>query len=287
MGDFVHFESIFTGINGEWGVRDGELVFSAFLPEMRESIAFITKAYEEGLIAQDFASLQLSQSKEIFSASKAGMRVEKSGAFQEYYTVLSENHPDFPFTNLYPVTNINGYNPKGPGFSGGNAIPKTVPEEKMKQILGMIDRWMEDDVFELHKGLEGTHYKIENGEKVYDADQQQKDGVGEYNQIVYVADPYASTSKLNFPKEAQELYMQIQDERAKTSVASIDTGLVSEIGRTYLPEIRKDMTDLKIKIILGHRPITAWDEYIETLKNDAKMQQVMEEMKAAYKNLAL
>jgi putative aldouronate transport system substrate-binding protein len=285
MGDFVHFESIFTGINGEWGEKNGELVFSAFLPEMRESIEYVTRAYKEGLIAQDFASLQLSQSKEIFSAGKAGARVEKTGAFQEYYNIFVENSPDFEFTNLYPVTNINGYNPKGPGFSGGNAIPKTVPEEKMKKILAMIDSWMEDDVFALHQGLEGTHYKVENGEKVFDSVQQQKDGVGEYNQIVYVADPYANTVKLTFPKEAQELYAQIQDERAKTGVASIGTSLVSEAGRTYLPGLRKDLTDLKIKIILGGESITAWDALIEKVKNDSKMQTVIAEIEEAYKNL--
>ncbi|WP_084821915.1 extracellular solute-binding protein [Bacillus sp. SA1-12] len=285
MGGFASFEGMFTGVNGEWALQDGKLVHSAFLPGTRDAIEYLAKAYSDGLIAADFASLQISQTKENFIAGKAGIFIEKSGALQEVYDPISQIESGFDFKNLLPLTSINGYNPKGTGFSGGNAIPKSVPEEKMKKILEMIDRWMEDDVFTYQKqGIEGIHHTVENGKVVIDTEKTIKEAIGEYNQIVYVSDPYASTVKPTFPEDVQQLYSYIQDERAKSSVVDIGTGLESETGVTYLPELRKDLTDLKTKIILGSEPITAWDDFIEELKNDPKMQQLTKEINESYQN---
>jgi len=284
MGSLGNFEGIFTGANGEWKEVDGELVYTALLPEMKESLEFLTKAYNDGLIPADFASLQVSQVKEMFQGSKAGMMSEKSGAFQENYDALSKIVPDFDFLNLYPLTHINNYNPKGPGFSGMNAIPKSVPEEKVKKILAMMDRWVQDDVFNLHKqGIEGIHHKVENGEVVIDTEKMVQDAVADFNQIVYVSDPYASTVKPTFPEEAQKLYAEIQDERVNTSVANVSLGLYSETAQTYLPELQKKTMDLKTKIILGRESIDAWDDYVENLQKDQNFIEMTEEMNEAYK----
>ncbi|MBM7573548.1 extracellular solute-binding protein [Aquibacillus albus] len=285
MGSFGSFEGVFNGVNGEWGLQDGELVHRAFYPGTRDAIEYLAKAYEEGLIAADFASLQVSQARDIFKGGKAGVSVEKSGALQDVYDSLVQIDSDFEFKNLLPLTNLNGYNPKGPGFSGANAIPKSVPEEKMKKILAMYDRWMEEDVFMLHKhGIEGVHHTVEDGEIVIDTEKILADGIADHNQIVYVSDPYASTVKPTFPEEVQKMYADIQDEREKTSVGNIAVGLHSEIGITYLPELRKDAQDLKTKIILGSEPITAWDDFVEELKNDPDMQQLTKEINESYQS---
>jgi len=187
--------------------------------------------------------------------------------------------------DIVPATNINGYNPKAIGFNGGNAIPKTVPEDKMKKIVAMYDRWMDDDVYKYQvQGIEGVHHTVENGKAVLNSEKITQDGLGEYSQIVYVANPYANAYQDSYPDEAKQAFKAIQDERAKTSVAPIAVGIVSETGKTYLPELQTQLNDLKVKIILGHQPITAWDDFIEKTKNDSKMQQVLKEMNEAYQS---
>ncbi|UOQ87511.1 hypothetical protein MUN87_15615 [Gracilibacillus salinarum] len=285
MGNLNVMEQIYTGATGPWKDVDGELIHTALLPESKEALEFLKNAYDDGLIPEDFASLQVSQTQDMFKSGEAGMISEKTGTFQEYYDALKTTTSDLEMTDLYPVTQINGYNPKGPGFSGANAIPKSVSEDKMKDILQMINDWMADDVFKLHReGIEGIHHTVENGEVVIDTEKAQEDSIGDFNQIVYVADKYASTVKPTFPEEAQELYAKIQDEREATSVADVSLGLYSETAQTYMPELEKRIQDLKTKIILGSESLDAWDSFVEDLKQDPDFQAMTEEINEALQN---
>ncbi len=285
MGNMGNFEGIFTGATGFWKDVDGELVFTALLPEMREALEFLAKAYSDGLLPPDFASLKVSQTKELFMGNKAGMINEKSGALQEYYDTLVEIVPDFEMTDMLPLVHVNGYNPKGPGFSGVNVIPSSVPEEKVRKILQMYDKWTTDEVFVLHsQGIEGIHHTVENGEVIVDTEKMQADAIGDYNQIVYVSDPYASTVKPTFPEEAQKLYAEIQDERAKSSVADISIGLYSETAQTYFPELKKKLQDIKTQVILGMATLDDWDRFVADLQQDANFIKMTEEMNQAYRN---
>lgn len=284
MGALGQVESSFTGVNGKWKYVDGSLVNVNFLPEMREAIEFETKLYNEKLIPEDFASLKLSQVGEMFKANKAGVIIEKAGTMTDYFDILKQVDPNFKETDFYPLTSINGYNPKGPGFSGLLAIPKSVSEDKMKQILKLIDTWMDDDVFAIQQyGFEGTHYKVEDGKKIIDKEALTRDTASNFNQIVYVADPYASSTKEYFPEEVNELYESIQDERAKTSVADISIGLYSPTAQKSLSEFDKKVIDLKTKIILGREPITAWDDFVTKMKEDPDIVKMTQELTEAYK----
>lgn len=286
MGLLAEVERMFNRAYGEWKLQeDGTLVNLTVTPETRESLVYLTNAYREGLIPLDFASLKLSQVKDMFKAGKAGILVEKAGAMQEYYEALKATVPDLAFTDLYPLTNVNEYNPKGSGYSGLNAIPKTVSEDKMKRILAMLDSWSADGVFKLHQqGIEGIHHTLQNGEAVLNAEKITADAIGEYSQIVYVADPYASSVKVTFPDEAKELYKKIQDEREKTSVENVGAPLVSETGQSYLPEFRKTVQDLKTKVILGQKTIEDWDAFVASLASNETFKKMTEEINEAYKN---
>lgn len=285
MGSLAEVERMFTRTFGEWKQQDdGKLVHVATLPETRQALEYMAKAYGEGLIPLDFASMKVSQVKDMYKAGKAGIIVEKTGALQETYDALKQIDPNFDFKNLYPLTNVNGYNPKGPGFSGLIAIPKSVKEEKLKKILAMVDRWSQDDVFALHQGIEGVHYTVKDGKTVVDTEKVAADSISNFNQIVYVSDPYASTVKTTFPEDVQKLYASIQDERAKTSVGDVSMGLYSETGATFMPEFRKNVQDLKTKIILGREPIEAWDQFVASLASNENFKKTTEEMNEALKN---
>jgi putative aldouronate transport system substrate-binding protein len=284
IGTLGHIENSFTGVNGKWKLVDGKMVHTSQLPEMRKAVEYMVKAYQDKLIPADFASLKGTQVRDLFDASKAGIISEKAGTMRDHYDRIIKIDPNFKETDFYPVTNINGYNPKGPGFAGALAISKKVPEAKMKRILKMIDTWMKPEVFDYQQyGIEGVHHTVKDGLRVLNTEKYNADSVPDFNQIVYVADPYASSTKVYFSKEANALYTKIQDDRAKTSVADINTGLFSPTAQKALPEIEKKLADLKTKIILGREPITAWDDMVGKLKTDPDLTKMSQELTDAYK----
>ncbi|MCR8631213.1 extracellular solute-binding protein [Paenibacillus radicis (ex Xue et al. 2023)] len=287
MGALGQIENSFTGVNGNWKLVDGKMVFVAFLPEARQAIEFMTKLVKEKLIPEDFASMKSTQVGDLFKAGKAGMITEKAGTMINYFTEIKKTTPSFKETDFFPLTSVNNYNPKGPGFAGTLAIPKSVPEAKMKRILKLVDTWMNDNVFDIQTyGMEGIDHTVKDGVKVVDSKALTEHGGPDFNQIVYVADPYASSTKIFFPKEANELYKKIQDDRTKNSVADISIGLYSPTMQQFLPEFVKNLTDLKTKILLGSAPITAWDDYINKMKNDPNVVKMSQEITDAYKKRA-
>ncbi|TVY11004.1 extracellular solute-binding protein [Paenibacillus cremeus] len=277
-------ENMFAGANGDWKWTGDQLVFKSFLPEEHKALEFMTKLYNEKLIPEDFASMKTSQVKDIVKQGKAGTLVDKTGTNADYLNDLKKIDPNVKETDFYPATNINGYNPKGPGFAGVLAIPKTVKEDKMKRILKMIDTWMNDDVFAIQQyGFEGVDYVVKDGVKVVDSKKLSDDGGPDFNQIVYVADPYASTVKNFFQKDTQELYKKIQDERAKTSSADISIGLYSPTAMQYLPEMQKKVLDEKVKVMLGKDSLAQWDDFVNKMKADPNVVKMTQEMTDAYK----
>jgi putative aldouronate transport system substrate-binding protein len=283
MGALGHIENSFTGVNGKWKLQDGKFVHTSLLSETRKSLEYLTKAYKEKLFPEDFASLKLTQVSDQFKAGRAGIVADKAGTMVDYYDKMKVVLPNFKQQDFYPITSINNYNPKGPGFSGMMSIPKSVPEAKMKRILKMMDTWMSDEVFAIQQyGFEGTHHTVKDGVKVINTEKLAADNGPDFNQIAYIADPYASSTKVYFPKEINELYQKIQDDRTKNSVADSSIGLFSAAVLKALPEYEKKVQDLKTKIILGREPISAWDDFVTKMKADPDMIKMSQEMTEAY-----
>ncbi|WP_199619493.1 extracellular solute-binding protein [Paenibacillus alkalitolerans] len=283
MGNLSPFISSFTGANGEWKLIDGKLVYADTLPETKAALEYLANAYKDKLLPPDFASFRASQSVDLYEAGKAGVIVEKAASISGYLTATRASNPDANYEVLYPLTSINGYNPRAAGFNGMLAIPKSVPEEKMKRILSMLNDWMSDEVYQIQEwGIEGVHHKVENGQKVIIEEKFTADSIANYNQIVFKHGPYASSYGDHHPEEMKEEFGKIQDERAKTSVPDYSIGLFSETAQTYMPEIRKKTQDLKIKIILGSATLADWDAYVKTLKDDPTLNKIIEEINASY-----
>lgn len=281
-------ESSFLGNNGnwKWDESQGKLVYRELLPEVRESLQYLTKAYANGMMPEDLLSLKLTQARELFKRNQAGIIVDKTGTMRKIYADdLKKVDPDFKYTDFYPLTNLNGYNPKGAGYNGILAIPSSVPEEKMKRILQLVDTWMNPEVFEIqHYGIEGVHHTVVDGKKVANSEKLTADNASDFNHIVNIIDlPWDTTAETEEETQANELFKKVEEERDQTSVADLTAGLQSETGQKILPELNKKIQDLKAKIILGREPIEAWDAFVESLRNDPNVQAMTDEMTEAYK----
>ncbi|OXM85571.1 extracellular solute-binding protein [Paenibacillus rigui] len=278
-------ESAFTGVNGKWKLDGDKLVYTALLPEVRNALEYNARAYKEKLLPEDLLSLKTTQIRDLFKGNKAGIVVDKTGTGNRVYTTdLRKLVPDFKDTQFFPLTSLNGYTPKGTGFNGILAIPKSVPEAKMKRILQLVDQWTSPEVSGIQRfGFEGVHYKLENGLKIVNPDKLNADNASDFNQIVNSIDPsldqIPATEDL---KAADEQKKKVQAERSKISKADISVGLNSPTAQKISPQLDKKIQDLKSKIIIGREPITAWDDFVAKLKTDPDLIKMTEEMTQAY-----
>ncbi|MFE5320773.1 extracellular solute-binding protein [Paenibacillus sp. NPDC056579] len=284
MGSFVWVENVMNGSNGRWKEKDGKLADTVFDPGTREALVWLNKAYKDGIIAPDFPTLKQSQVREMITTNKAGIFAD---AIKPSWLLTGQMRKTNPQADMMPLTYLEGpsgkYVPKDSGAYGMYVIPKTVPEAKLRSILQFMDYGATQEGWMLASyGFQGVHYTEKDG-VITPTEQAVKDNVGVFVHLFANLDKYERAYQTGIPLDFLNRNKQIIDERAKYSVSSPAVGLNSEtyikVGKDY----DKKIQDLKVKIILGREPITAWDDYVGKLKSDAQYQQIITEINNDYK----
>jgi putative aldouronate transport system substrate-binding protein len=283
MNTLAWVENIFNKANGEYAMVDGKLINKNILPGTREALVWLNKAYNEKLIPQDFAVLKSAQASSMMKSNKGGM----------YYGPPEAAWPDvedlrklgIKEADTLPLISLNGVTFRDAGFFGMYAIPKTVPEAKLKKILKFMDYGASDEGSTLgNYGIKDTHYKDENGIKIA-TPQATKDVVSSqtFGQIYQSYDKYFRAYRVGMDAVTFERNKKIIDERAKVSIPDYGKGLYSVTDEKLGADYTKKLIALKVKIIMGKEQIGAWDTYIEQLKNDANFKKIETEINEAYK----
>lgn len=277
---------VFTNSNGRWKDVNGELIDANFDPGMRESLLFKRKMYEEGLIPPDFAVMKDSQFWDLATSGRAGITAETIEAQWRWTYDQWKRDPKVEWLPLSSLSYKDGpFVPEYRGYIGVLAIPKKVPEEKMKKILSVLDFGASKEGGELSLyGIKGVHYNEVDGMKVT-TDQAVKDsvGVGAFGKIFMSYDPYMYAFAPGMPKEVFERNKKVIDERAKVAKPDVTIGLVSETDIKQGADYKKKIADMKTQVIMGKAGIEAWDKLISDLKQDPTYQKIIQEINAAYK----
>lgn len=283
-GDFGNIERAFLQSYGGRKLVDGKLVSTIFDPKEKDYLTWIANAYKEKLIPEDFAVLKGTQVKDMLKAGKVGVTpVDTLEATWDYTSELRKTVPNADFV---AIPALNGIAQKSSGFFGIYVIPKQkVSQEKLKKILEFMDYGSGEEGGTLATyGIKDVHYSEQDGFKVA-TPQAQTDNVSAQalGQLFQKFDPYTARAyRSGMPKEIFERNKKVIDERAKISQADPAVGLISETDIKLGPDYWKKISDLKIKIIMNKLPLSAWDEYVNELKNDKNFLQIDKEFTDAY-----
>jgi putative aldouronate transport system substrate-binding protein len=281
LGNMGWIEAVFNKTNGTWKLVNGKLVNINILPETREALLFMNKAYQEKLIPEDFAILKATQVKDMIKAGKAGMASDTpEGAWEPTQELRKTN----PKADVLPLASVNGFTYRDSGFFGMYVINKKVSEDKLKAILGMLDYGATDEAWDLVSyGLKDTHYTEKDGNKVFtELGQKELVTQGAFKQLMYKNDKYQRAFRNGMPNDYLDRNKKVIDERAKVSEPNLSVGLVSETSLTVGPEMSKKIQDIKTKVIYGKEPITAWDDYVKKLQADADFLKMTKEINDSY-----
>ncbi len=287
MGNLAFVEFAFNRSNGVWKLMDdGKLTHISLLPETRQALEWMVRAYQEGIISEDFATLKASQLRDLVKANKAGGWVD---AVKPSWLLTGEMRKSNPDADLLAAPYLEGpngkYAPQGEGSYGMFVIPKTVKEDKLKKILDFMEYGASEEGWVLANfGLENEHFTIEEDLRMNtDAGAALLSRSG-MPQIVSNLDKYERSVQVGIPLDFYKRNKEVIDARAEVSIKNAALGLSSEIFDKYGMEYEKKMADLKVKIIIGVEPIDAWDKYVEQLKADQQFMTMIEELNEAYQD---
>jgi putative aldouronate transport system substrate-binding protein len=285
MGQFAWVEQVNNGSNGKYKLQDGKLLDTNLEKGTRNSLIWLNKVYKEGLISPDFPTLKNTQVREMITTNKAGMFGD---AMNPSWLLTGQMRKSNPKADLIPLVSLTGpfgpFVPKDAGFFGMFAIPKKVPEAKMKKILAFMDfgATPEGELLGSY-GLKDVHYTEKDGILVGN-DQATKDLVYNFQKIFPSLDKYGRGYNAGIPKDFFDRNKKIIDDRSKVSVPSPTIGLDSPTYNKVGKEFDKKIQDMKVKVILGSEPITAWDAFVDSLKQNKDYQSILQEFNEAYNN---
>lgn len=166
FGAFKTLSSYF-GTPNNWGLIDGRLLPEFETQAYRDTMDFMKKLFDEGIINQEFAVTSKNVQREQFIRGRAGVYI---GSLEDAKRMEEEARQINPEVRYTLVNNIMG--PEGlrvwsiSNYSGlflfsKKAIPT---EEKLHEVLRYFDRSMDAAVSNLLRhGIEGRHYTIEDG----------------------------------------------------------------------------------------------------------------------------
>lgn len=281
MAYMNQLQNSFTKVNGDWKLVDGKLVNVNVLPEMKDALTWMNRAYQEKLIPEDIAVLKNTQAKDLLKANRGGGFQDTAEAAWEPTEELRKTNPKADFI---PLVSLNGYSNKDSGFFGMYAIPKSVPEAKVKQLLKFMDYGATQEGYDLASfGQKDVHYTEKDGIKT-PTEQAKKDIVAQQalGQIFLKYDKYLRAYRTGMPNDYLERNRKIIDEKVKISTGDPSLGLNSDTNQKVGTELRKKIQDMKTKVIMGKESLSAWDSYVAKLKTDPDMVKITEEMNAAY-----
>ncbi len=280
-------QDVFTGTNGTWGLRDGKLVDMNFEPEMKESLEYQRKLYEEGLIPHDYPVLKDNQFWDLTTSGSAGIMVSTPEGLYRYTEEQVQANPEVnwvPMVSLSPREGAKPYVSKSVGYNGLLAIPKSVPEEKMKAILHFLNYGSGGEGLDLTLyGIKDVDYTIVDGFKIATAQAAEHSvGTGSWGKMFSTVVDDLWQYAAGMPKEVYERNMRIAKEKAKISVPDLSAGLVSETNLRLGSDYNKKISDMKTQVIIGKSSMEDWDHFIDGLKNDPNYQKIITEMNEAY-----
>jgi putative aldouronate transport system substrate-binding protein len=196
-------------------------------------------------------------------------------------------NPKFEMMPIPPLKGLGsseGAYMKQPGFFGLYALNKNLAtdEGKLDKVLKMLDDQIGDEGANFIKwGVEGVHYKNENGVKVA-TDLGKTEGPSKYSLTNHAQEGDWTILAADTPEVIKLKQASAPIAMTGTPWLQQETGLYSKAFADKGEDLKKFMTDGMIKIVMGAQPVDSVDKLFEDWKARGG-DQVLKEMNDAWK----
>lgn len=278
--------NVALGGHNKWGIgADGKLEPEFVTDEYMESMKFIKKLYEEGLINKDFAAMETSDWQTDFKNSKSGVYMDVSDQARRFQTFFKDEKGIED--NVWVMGMVEG--PKGirvqptSGHAGFVAITKSgaKTEADMLDALNFIDltNTVEGQNL-LNFGVEGVHYDLnDKGEVVARKfEQDPREGLNQF--MTNVVDRLMPVEQT--PIAARVL--EVQKENMAFVVGNPCEPLTSNTYADRGAQLDQLISDARVQFVVGQLDEAGFKKVIEQWYAQGG-QQVVDEYNAAYEAL--
>lgn len=245
--------------------EDGTVKHGSVMPEMKEALKILQELYVEQVI--DPTVLTTNDLDEIIANGKVGSFYRWIDYFNPSNTTMQafkKKNPEGEYIYIDPIVGPDGFAGDEPELPGGWAfLSITSHAEDPAAVLSVLDQLLEPEINRLKRfGIEGEHYKIEDGvfESLVDSDEAAQLGI---DLLMAVFDRVVDENIKN-TDEVNELF----EERAETCIPIRERRVIfKDFDRPAEAEYSAQLNDLKMEvffgIISGEKDIDEFDKYVE------------------------
>lgn len=278
---------------GAFGVHEaqfeGEMMLLDWMkPGYRDFLAYVRDLYAHEVMPKEYFLMKGSDSKDMLMNGIAGAQSAALHNTGELTREVQKKNPEGSFMPLSPIQGPAGYTGKTQlGYYGMWLIPSSVDKAKVPDILAYIDQSASEEINNLMNfGIEGVHYDSLDGQKANASDAQLKlkDEEAGQGTIVFLNKfrPYNDVTKNGFEKGMEEQLIEAIDEHIELAPADWFEVLISDTYASRYSDVFKDLDATIIKATTGAISLEEWDKFVEQMKANPTVQQMMKEFKAQY-----
>lgn len=246
--------SIWFGAPNKWGLNsEGKLVPAHTTEQYRDALRFFRKLYVEKLVNQDFAVLDSSMWMEELKGGKAGAVVD----VLDHARRLQDDSNKYNKGSEYDVVGslVGPYglrNMPTSGYSGFHVITKSgaKTESEAKRVLKFLDQLNDREMqILLNNGIEGRHFRLEDGYAIEYISEQLRNEKGNINQLHMGIPKDLSYVVMNTP--IREKTLQVMKENENILIYNPAEGLTSDAWAQKGEILDNIIEQARLKYITG------------------------------------
>ncbi|WP_166355707.1 extracellular solute-binding protein [Phytoactinopolyspora limicola] len=248
-----------------WSADGGAFVNAWETEEFKAALEYTARLWEAGIFHPDsFAGANHSQ---LFRSGGVAMMAEGG---LHYRSVLADEVPGLDLTFMAPpLADGGGYAPvvHGTGVYRLTAIKQGLDEDRTRELLRILN-WLAapfgtEEYLYLNFGVEDEHHTWDDNQGVPDP----TDKLGtERTPVDLVVRPPVPVFDPAYPQVAERFYHH-QKQVVPNGISNPTAGLYSETEDRSGQAFNAPVSDAINEIIQGRRPITDWDQVIDTWRN--------------------
>ncbi|NHN32163.1 extracellular solute-binding protein [Paenibacillus agricola] len=268
-----------------WEYKDGKMTPDFMTKPYMDGLKTIQQMFKDKVMNSDFPVVK--DRTTLVNQGKAGVYI---GAYDDLNARFSDLFKANPNAKLDTIANVSGPNgvrvQAGIGYNSVFMIPKTSvkTEAELKQVLTFLDKLGDEKVQTLMTwGIEGKHYKIDNGKAVRIDEKVFTDEV--YNSLFQLMVFDGSKALPGNEDPAVAKFNKLIKENEKFAIPNPALPLLSKTYMEKGKQMDQVISDARTKFIIGEIDEKGFEQAVANWQKTGG-EQVMAEYKADYEKTA-